>query len=38
MITRDDIMQIGQIVKPHGLQGELAVTTHSDPFDEIEPS
>ena len=38
MITRDDIMQIGQIVKPHGLQGELAVTTHSDLFDEIEPS
>jgi 16S rRNA processing protein RimM len=31
-------MQIGQIVKPHGLQGELAVTTHSDLFDEIEPS
>lgn len=37
MITREDIMQIGQIVKPHGLQGEVAFTFTSDIFDEIEP-
>ena len=37
MITRDDLMQIGQIVKPHGLQGEVAFTFTSDIFDETEP-
>lgn len=36
MITRDELMQIGQIVKPHGLQGEVAFTFTSDIFDEIE--
>ncbi len=36
MITRDDLMQIGQIVKPHGLQGEVAFTFTSEIFDEIE--
>ena len=37
MITRDDIMQIGQIVKTHGLRGELAFTYKTDIFDEADP-
>ncbi|MBR3519551.1 MAG: 16S rRNA processing protein RimM [Paludibacteraceae bacterium] len=37
MITRDDIMQVGQIVKTHGLRGELAFTIKSDLLDEVDP-
>ncbi|MCQ2211535.1 MAG: ribosome maturation factor RimM [Paludibacteraceae bacterium] len=36
MINREDVVQIGQIQKPHGLQGELAFSFTSDVFDEVD--
>lgn len=36
MISREDVLQIGQIQRPHGLQGELTFSFTSDIFDEIE--
>ena len=36
MIKKEDIFQIGRLVKPHGLQGELFFEFSTDIFDEIE--
>ncbi|HOI27968.1 MAG TPA: ribosome maturation factor RimM [Paludibacteraceae bacterium] len=36
MITKDEIFKIGKIIKPHGLQGELAFSFDTDIFDEVE--
>lgn len=36
MITKEEIFRIGKILKPHGLQGELAFSFDTDVFDEVE--
>lgn len=36
MISREDVFQIGQIQRPHGLQGELSFSFSSDIFDEVD--
>ena len=36
MIKKEDIFQIGRLIKPHGLQGELSFEFSTDIFDEIE--
>ncbi len=34
MINRDDVFQIGRILRPHGLKGEMSFSFSSDIFDE----
>ncbi len=36
MIKREDIFQIGKLIKPHGLQGELLFEFSTDIFDEAD--
>jgi len=36
MIKKEDIFQIGKLIKPHGLQGELSFEFSTDIFDEAE--
>lgn len=36
MITKEEVLKIGKITKPHGLQGELAFQFDTDIFDELE--
>lgn len=36
MITKEEVLKIGKITKPHGLQGELAFHFETDIFDELE--
>lgn len=36
MITKEEVLKIGKITKPHGLQGELAFQFDTDIFDEVE--
>jgi len=36
MIKKEDIFQIGKLIKPHGLRGELSFEFSTDIFDEIE--
>ncbi len=36
MIKKENIFQIGKIIKPHGLQGELSFEFSTDIFDEVE--
>lgn len=37
MITKEEVLKIGKITKPHGLQGELAFQFETDIFDEVDP-
>jgi 16S rRNA processing protein RimM len=36
MIRKEDLFQIGQFAKPHGVKGELSLTTDYDVFDAME--
>lgn len=36
MITREEVFKIGQFGKPHGVKGEIALTTQCDVFDESD--
>lgn len=36
MINRDQLIEIGQINKPHGLKGEMNVTVENDIFDTVD--
>lgn len=36
MITQEEVLKIGKITKPHGLQGEVAFQFETEVFDEVE--
>jgi 16S rRNA processing protein RimM len=36
MIRKEELFQIGQFAKPHGIKGEIALVTTYDVFDDVE--
>lgn len=36
IINHNDLLEIGKIIKPHGIKGEMVVTDYSDDFEEFK--